>query len=104
MEFHFVCIILILCISHTYTKFVYKLNFQNADIYNACDDQPDNVLDINGMFDYTNFHSDFADNGDLVVSGNFTTIWDVQPSDRIKVIIDYLSSALIIHKPLLGKS
>lgn len=104
MRFYFVCTILILCISHAYTKFDYKSTFQNADIYNACDDQPSNVLDINGMIDFTNFHSDFADNGELVVSGNFTTKWDIQPSDRIKVIIDYFSFALIIHKPFLGKS
>lgn len=91
MEYYFVCTILILCISHTYS-FTYRFWFQNSDVFSACENQPKNVLDVNGLFDLTNIHSEFDENGELIFSGNFTTVWDIQLTDRIKVIIDYFFS------------
>lgn len=99
MQFYFVCTILISCFCHTYS-YNYKVSLKDSDIFNACENQPKNVLDINGLFDFANFHSQFDENGDIIVSGNITTVWAVQPTDTIEVIIDYFRSTHNIYSYL----
>lgn len=76
------------------------MSLKDSDIFNACENQPKNVLDINGLFDFANFHSQFDENGDIIVSGNITTVWAVQPTDTIEVIIDNFRSTHNIYSYL----
>lgn len=91
MQFYFLCSILILCFSHTNCR-NYKYNYvaalKDSDIFYPCENHPENVLDINGLFDFSDFHSEFDENGVVIVSGNITTVWDIEPTDLIAVIID----------------
>lgn len=87
MKFYIVCVILISCFSYAYS-YVYKAIPRNVDLFSPCENQPENVLDFNGFADLSSFHMDYNENGEIVISGNATTIWDIQPTDSIKVIPD----------------
>lgn len=86
IKFYIVGAILIwyICCTHSYK---YKLFFRNNEIFCPCENQPENVLDIHGLFDFSNVHMDFDENEDVIGSGNMTAVWDIQPSDMISVII-----------------
>lgn len=52
------------------------------------------MLDINGAADLSKTHFGYTENGEITCSGNATTIWDIQPNDRISVILDIDFNAL----------
>lgn len=87
MEFSVVGALLISCICATYSIYNNKVTFRDVDLFSPCENQPENVLDIHGLFDFSNHHYEFNDNYEIVVSGNLKTVWDIQPTDRVKVIL-----------------
>ncbi|KAH8416702.1 hypothetical protein KR222_008580 [Zaprionus bogoriensis] len=65
----------------------YKLNLLNSEIYEECENQPENVLNINGLFDLSNFHKEF-DEDEVRISGNISTVWDIERTDRVQATVD----------------
>ncbi|XP_030387683.1 uncharacterized protein LOC115634231 [Scaptodrosophila lebanonensis] len=60
----------------------YEMILEDPEIFNDCSDAPPGALDVHGMFDLE--HLTLTLDGDIVhVKGNVTTIWDVQPGDRV---------------------
>ncbi|XP_030381246.1 uncharacterized protein LOC115629070 [Scaptodrosophila lebanonensis] len=65
-------------------KYDYLLEYE--EIFVDCREPPENSLNIHGLFDISNVSLNF--NGDFVhVTGNFTSIWDVEPTDRIALSV-----------------
>lgn len=72
-----------ICVGFT-RAYKYKGIIEDDEIFNDCKDQPDNVLNIKGLFDFSQFT--FGLEGeDISIEGNVTSIWDIQPNDRIQV-------------------
>ncbi|XP_023179149.1 uncharacterized protein LOC111605045 [Drosophila hydei] len=57
---------------------------ENDEFFSDCSKQPDNVLNINGLFDMSNF-TIMQKDGVIQMSGNSTVIWQIHPGDRIQV-------------------
>ncbi|KAH8282971.1 hypothetical protein KR054_011229 [Drosophila jambulina] len=55
-------------------------------IFTECLDPPAGAKPFNQLVDLTNFSSKRTKNG-MSISGNITTIWDVDPTDRIEASI-----------------
>jgi len=72
---------------HFSSAYKYKTILQNDEVFDDCPDQPKGVLNVNGLFDMSELH--FRLEGEkVVVSGNATLVWDVQPTDTIQVIFN----------------
>lgn len=93
MKFYILCAVLISCKS-CICSYIYNAIPRNADVFSPCENQPKNVLDINGAADLSKTHFGYTENGEITCSGNATTIWDIQPNDRISVILDIDFNAL----------
>jgi len=78
-------VVLLFLIYVGFTKaYQYKGILEDDEVFNECKDQPANVLNIKGLFDFSKLT--FGLEGDEVsVEGNVTSIWNIQPNDRIKV-------------------
>lgn len=73
------CLILVLGIS-------YQMLLSDSNIFTECEDLPYGALDINGLFNLDELQLGFKDNSEIIrISGNITTVWDIQPEDRIVV-------------------
>jgi len=66
-------------------SYKYKYTFEDDEIFNDCQDQPVGVLNVKGLFNFSELTIDLKGE-DIYVSGNVTSIWNVQPNDRIQVI------------------
>ncbi|KAH8360932.1 hypothetical protein KR200_011852, partial [Drosophila serrata] len=62
---------------------LYEFEFEDDEVFTKCLDTPDGFKDKHGLFDFTNFSFEMGAEG-VVVSGNFTSVWDVEPTDRIE--------------------
>ncbi|KAH8302353.1 hypothetical protein KR044_005486 [Drosophila immigrans] len=62
-----------------------KYRFENAneEIFTPCVRQPSNVKDITDLFDFSEFQTN-NDGEKLIVSGNLTSRWNYDPTDRIE--------------------
>ncbi|KAH8384523.1 hypothetical protein KR200_003491, partial [Drosophila serrata] len=63
---------------------LYEFEFEDDEVFTKCLDNPDGFKDKHGLFDFTNFSFEMGAEG-IVVSGNFTSVWDVEPTDRIEL-------------------
>ncbi|XP_060645359.1 uncharacterized protein LOC132784015 [Drosophila nasuta] len=81
-------ILLIIFFSFTYT-YTYIPIAEDEDIFHACAHQTGKVYNFDTLFDLseTNFR---MDGESVIFNGNFTTIWDVKPTDRIQVDVRIL--------------
>ncbi|XP_060647098.1 uncharacterized protein LOC132785122 [Drosophila nasuta] len=61
--------------------------FDDDEIFSDCRDQPDGVLNINGMWDFTELTIE-SQSDQIKVSGNTTSVWDIQLADRVVGSID----------------
>lgn len=69
-----------------------KIRFipQNLDLFTACPDQPSNVLSIQDAFDFSDLNFEYIDiDNTLLLSGNATTRWDIEKTDRIQVLATF---------------
>lgn len=64
----------------------YQMLLSDTNIFSECEDSPYSALDINGLFNLDELQLGFKDNSEIIsISGNVTTVWDIQPVDRIVV-------------------
>ncbi|KAM8705202.1 hypothetical protein ACLKA7_009630 [Drosophila subpalustris] len=65
----------------------HKADLQDDDVFSKCQSQGQNVLDVHGLVDLSDFNiaPDFYK---ITISGNATLVWDIQPTDRIEVILN----------------
>lgn len=67
-------------------KTMYRMYLDDPEIFAVCPDVPDATLDINGLMNFDELDLSTDDTGEnIYVKGNVTTVWDVQPDDRIVV-------------------
>ncbi|XP_060665616.1 uncharacterized protein LOC132797854 [Drosophila nasuta] len=64
----------------------YRLTLENEEIFTTCSHQPSNVLAASNFFDFSELHT--KEIGDKIeISGNVTSIWNYEPTDRLQVSI-----------------
>lgn len=80
-------LVIVVQIIHFSTAIDYEFLVEDGMFYTDCKDMPPRVLGLKGMLDMTNLNLSLNEEG-LSFSGNMTTVWDVQPSDRIQVFRD----------------
>lgn len=62
----------------------YEMLIDDPDVFTDCLENPPGAKGANGLFNMDELT--FTLNGDKIhVEGNVTTVWDVQPTDRITV-------------------
>ncbi|XP_030387925.1 uncharacterized protein LOC115634381 [Scaptodrosophila lebanonensis] len=70
----------------------YEFILEDPEVFNECSDAPPGTLDIHGLFDFE--HLTITQVEEKVhVKGNVTTIWDVQPGDRVAASLSVLRFA-----------
>ncbi|XP_016949890.1 uncharacterized protein LOC108024481 [Drosophila biarmipes] len=74
--------------SHTIGE-LYELLVLDEEIFISCQDPDPGTLDVNGMINFSNLSTSMDADG-ITVSGNATSIWDIQQSDRIQVTMNIL--------------
>ncbi|XP_034100001.2 uncharacterized protein LOC117565138 isoform X2 [Drosophila albomicans] len=62
--------------------FKYKLILENEEIFTPCINKLPNVVDLPELFDISEFHTK-EDGDELTVSGNMTSKWNYDSTDRI---------------------
>lgn len=77
-------LILILNVTHLSMQISYEFEIEDESIYSDCSDVPPGTLNISGLFDLTNYTTTITADG-LSVSGNMTSVFNAQPTDRIEV-------------------
>ncbi|XP_062123273.1 uncharacterized protein LOC133836701 [Drosophila sulfurigaster albostrigata] len=83
MWFSQVLIVLAVYLNVSYT---YKYQYMPVDdeIFAKCQKQRNNQYDMNSLFDFSEWTLEMV--GESVIGyGNVTTVWDVQPTDRIQL-------------------
>ncbi|KAH8346877.1 hypothetical protein KR059_001526 [Drosophila kikkawai] len=68
---------------------LYELALSDENIFSACPDTAPGTLDIHGFFDLSECLTTLEEDG-IIISGNTTFIWDIQPQDRIKMVVKLL--------------
>ncbi|KAH8404705.1 hypothetical protein KR215_010845 [Drosophila sulfurigaster] len=93
-------ILLVLAIIGTLANFSSTAKFKTTIfddyVYGACDNQPENVLNVNTAFDT----SEFIINNDVdnvTLSGNLTSRWNIQKTDRLEVSIGIFQLHYLDH-------
>lgn len=67
----------------------------DTNIFSECSEKPPGALDVNGLFNLDELHISYSDNSDIIhLSGNVTSVWDIQPDDRIVVKWRFLRKTL----------
>ncbi|KAH8404623.1 hypothetical protein KR215_005079, partial [Drosophila sulfurigaster] len=82
MWFSQVLIVLAVYLNVSYT---YKYQYMpvDDDIFAKCQEQRNNQYDMNSLFDFSEWTLEMV--GESVIGyGNVTTVWNVQPTDRIQ--------------------
>ncbi|XP_062135820.1 uncharacterized protein LOC133845376 [Drosophila sulfurigaster albostrigata] len=65
----------------------YNLEFEDDELFSDCSNQPESVLNIHGLFNLTEWTIERPQDN-LKCSGNFTTVWNIQKTDRIQASLD----------------
>lgn len=92
MDFKVIILAVLATLSHAKNA-TYELVFSDEDIFTACPDAAPGTLDIHGLLDLSEYSSSLVENG-VIVSGNQTLIWDIQPQDRVKVTERFQGTAV----------
>ncbi|EDW91916.1 uncharacterized protein LOC6531401 isoform X1 [Drosophila yakuba] len=77
-------LILILKVVHLSQQINYEFELEDESIYTNCSGVPPGTLNIDGLFDLTNYSTTMTQDG-ILVSGNMTSVFNAQPSDRIEL-------------------
>jgi len=64
--------------------YFYKGTCEDDEVFNDCKDQTAEVLNIHGLFNFSELTIDLKGD-EIYVRGNLTSIWDIRPNDRIQV-------------------
>lgn len=65
---------------------MYRLIVDDPEILLECPDAPEGTLDVHGLFNMDELNIALDDTGENVyVTGNVTSVWDIQPDDRVEV-------------------
>ncbi|XP_016970849.1 uncharacterized protein LOC108038532 [Drosophila rhopaloa] len=67
----------------------YEYVFEDEDVFSKCQDKPPGFLDVDKLFDLSLMHFEMHPDG-LHITGNLTTWWDVEPTDRIEGSLNIL--------------
>nr|XP_017006166.2 uncharacterized protein LOC108063552 [Drosophila takahashii] len=81
--------LMVLSIITLSTGYKYELTVLDEDVFSSCPDAPPGTLDISGVMDLAELSTSMDADG-IAVSGNVTLTWDIQPKDRIQVIVSLL--------------
>jgi len=93
----FVFLIIFIGLSKAY---IYKGTCEDDEVFNDCQNQPDGVLNVHGLFNFSEYKYELSGE-EIFASGNLTSIWNIQPSDRVQVIFQsFLFIRLTIFKIL----
>ncbi|XP_060651497.1 uncharacterized protein LOC132788183 [Drosophila nasuta] len=65
----------------------YKIEFEDDELFSDCPNQRESVLNIHGLLNLTEWTIDRPQDS-LQFSGNFTTVWNIQKTDRIQGSLD----------------
>ncbi|KMY94271.1 uncharacterized protein LOC6734775 isoform X2 [Drosophila simulans] len=77
-------LMLILKVVHLSMQISYEFEIEDESIYSECSDVPPGTLDISGLFDLTNYTTTATPDG-IAVSGNMTSVFKAEPTDRIEL-------------------
>lgn len=88
-------LILILNVVHLSLQISYEFEIEDESIYSDCSDVPPGTLNISGLFDLTNYTTTITADG-LSVSGNMTSVFNAQPTDRIEVLPRIISKPMFL--------
>ncbi|KAL7729468.1 hypothetical protein ACLKA6_009027 [Drosophila palustris] len=77
-----VFLVILVTIESRSEAYKHKGVLQDDDVFSKCQNQGQNVLDVHGLVDLSDFNiaPDFYK---ITMSGNATLVWDIQPTDRI---------------------
>ncbi|XP_034484480.1 uncharacterized protein LOC117789559 [Drosophila innubila] len=67
----------------------YSVLLGNDEVFDDCPDQPNGVLNIQGLFDFSELKFDLEVEN-VFIEGKATTVWDVQPTDIIQAQFELL--------------
>nr|XP_017031279.1 uncharacterized protein LOC108080887 [Drosophila kikkawai] len=67
----------------------YELIISDSALVTTCKEAAPGRLDIDGFMDLSEISTTLKENG-VVLAGNITFVWDIQPQDRIKAVIKLL--------------
>ncbi|KAH8264305.1 hypothetical protein KR038_006358 [Drosophila bunnanda] len=76
-------ILILLRIVSPSTEIQYEFELEDDHVITKCLDDPKGFKDMNGLFDLSNLSFELGEEG-VVVGGNLTSVWDVEPTDRIE--------------------
>ncbi|XP_016999454.3 uncharacterized protein CheB53a [Drosophila takahashii] len=82
-------LIIIFDVINSSMQIKYEFEFEDESIYSDCSDVPPEARNINGLFDMTNLKRIMNQEG-IALSGNMTSVFNAQPSDRIEVTANLL--------------
>jgi len=84
MDLEVLLLVMLTIFSHTGGE-RYELMVLDEEVFISCRDPDPRTLDVNGLFDLSNFLTSLDADG-ITVSGNATLKWDIQQTDRVQVI------------------
>lgn len=65
---------------------MYRMYVDDPEVFMQCPDVSDDTLDVNGLFNFDELEINVDDTAEnIYIKGNVTSVWDVQPDDRIMV-------------------
>ncbi|XP_022214858.2 uncharacterized protein LOC111069218 [Drosophila obscura] len=81
--------ILLLAIVYRTSGATYELLVADESLFSDCPSQAKGTLNQHGMFDFSNFSSSMNPDG-VTIAGSMTSVWDIQPKDRVEMAISLL--------------
>nr|XP_036673586.1 uncharacterized protein LOC118877727 [Drosophila suzukii] len=88
MDLEVLLLVMLTIFSHTGGE-RYELMVLDEEVFISCRDPDPRTLDVNGLFDLSNFLTSLDADG-ITVSGNATLKWEIQQTDRVQVTANVL--------------
>ncbi|XP_022227946.1 uncharacterized protein LOC111077830 [Drosophila obscura] len=82
-------ILILLDLVHFSIEFNYEFVMRDEDVLSECLDKPQGALNANGLFGFSETSFVMSDDG-INLSGNISTVWDVNPKDRVQLNLNVL--------------
>ncbi|XP_002137132.2 uncharacterized protein [Drosophila pseudoobscura] len=76
-------ILILLIVLHYSMGVVYELLLEDEKVFTECTGKPKGYLNMSGFWDFTDLGLEMIEEG-VIVSGNMTSTWKVDPTDRIE--------------------
>ncbi|KAH8421054.1 hypothetical protein KR222_006552 [Zaprionus bogoriensis] len=81
-------VIILLTIGESLSAVKMKFTPQTVEVFSSCPNVPQNVLNIHGMIDLSFIKFEMNDDFSIYVSGNATSVWNVDKNDKIQARFD----------------